>query len=297
MKSLAPVFLIIILCHLPLMHAQNNIPLPIANTPDNIWQYPEREYFSTDWQTQVVTNVSTPTLQAFLAPKDKNTGVTVVIAPGGGLYALSIQSEGVQVAKWLNNKGINAFVLKYRLVPTGQDGAKEINDLSVQNPQKIMQEVPKILPLAIEDGLQAITYLRSNAKKYNLDPNKIGFMGFSAGGAVLLGIADAYTNTNKPNFLVPVYPWTDAYTLKESKKDLGPTFIICATDDPLNLALGATQLYLNLFKNKVPVAMHMYAKGGHGFGMRTQNLPSDNWINRFYEWAIAQQIISVDDRF
>ncbi|MFT6993618.1 MAG: acetyl esterase/lipase, partial [Maribacter sp.] len=123
--------------------------------------------------------------------------------PGGGLYALSIKSEGTDVAKWLNKKGITAFVLKYRLVPTGDDGVKEYSKDS-QSENKVEQRVGEVLPLSIADGLSALSYVRQNAETYNLDVNKIGFMGFSAGGAVAMGVAYNYTSENGPDFVVPV---------------------------------------------------------------------------------------------
>lgn len=270
--------------------SQEIIELPNKGSEHIVWEHEEKEYFSKIWQTQVVTNVSKPTMQVF-KPKNTNTGVAVIVAPGGALYAHSINSEGNDVGKWLAEKGITAFVLKYRLVPTGKDGVAEVTELTNTNPQKIGEEVAKVLPLSINDGLNAIAYVRENADKYSINTSKIGFMGFSAGGAVTMGVGYNYTKENRPDFLVPVYAWTEVIEVKEPKKDVPPTLLICATDDPLDLAKGSIALYESLRKSGKSVALHMYAKGGHGFGMRTQNLPSDNWIQRFYEWAIAEEII------
>lgn len=271
--------------------SQEIIELPNNGNNEVVWENKEREYFSEIWQTQVVTNVSKPTMQVFKPTNNTNTGVAVIVAPGGALYAHSINSEGNDVGKWLAEKGITAFVLKYRLVPTGKDGVAEVSKLSNTNPQKIGEEVAKVLPLSIDDGLNAISYVRENANAYGINSSKIGFMGFSAGGAVTMGVGYGYTSKNKPNFLVPIYPWTDVIEVKTPKKDVPPTLIICATDDPLGLAKGTITLYESLRKSGKSVALHMYSKGGHGFGMRTQNLPSDKWIQRFYEWAIAEEII------
>lgn len=270
--------------------AQNIITLPNKGGEAILWDGPEKEFYSQIWQTQVVTNVSKPTMEVFM-PSDKiNTGTAVIVAPGGGLYAHSINSEGNDVGKWLSEKGITAFVLKYRLVPTGKDGVAEITGLSTTNPQKIVEEVAKVLPLSIEDGLNAIAHVRSNAANYSINPSKIGFMGFSAGGAVTMGVGYNYSKENRPNFLVPVYAWTDVITVKEPKDDVPPTLLICATDDPLGLAKGSIELYESLRKSGKSVALHMYSKGGHGFGMKKQGLPSDNWIERFYEWSITEGI-------
>jgi acetyl esterase/lipase len=273
--------------------AQEIIKLPNTGGENITWENPEREYFSEIWQTQVVTNVSKPTMQVFKPHKENNSGTAVIVAPGGGLYAHSINSEGNDVGRWLAEKGITVFVLKYRLVPTGEDGVKEISDLGASNPKKIGEEVAKVLPLSIQDGLNAISHVRENAKTYNINPAKIGFMGFSAGGAVTMGVGYSYEEKNRPNFLVPVYAWTDVIAVKEPKTDVPPTLLICATDDPLGLAKGSIELYESLRKSGKSVALHMYAKGGHGFGMKKQGLPSDNWIQRFYDWSVSEGITEV----
>lgn len=231
-------------------------------------------------------------MEVFRPSGDNNTGTAVVIAPGGGLYAHSINSEGNDVAKWLAAKGISAFVLKYRLVPTGEDGVADISKLSATNPNEIMGQVSKVIPYSITDGLNAISYVREHADSYGIDPNKIGFMGFSAGGAVTLGVAYQYSNENKPNFLVPVYAWTDAMAVQEPRADAPPMLIICASNDPLGLAKGSIELYESMRKSNKSVGLHMYSAGGHGFGMRKNGLPSDHWIDRFYEWSLAEDLVS-----
>ncbi len=180
--------------------------------------------------------------------------------------------------------------LNNRLVPTGKDGVAEISNLATTNPKKIGEEVAKVLPLSIQDGLNAISHVRKNASDYSIDPAKIGFMGFSAGGAVTMGVGYNYSKENRPDFLVPVYAWTDVIAVEKPSTDIPPTLIICATDDPLGLAKGSIALYESLRKVGKSAALHMYAKGGHGFGMKKQGLPSDNWIQRFYEWSIAEGI-------
>jgi len=261
---------------------QEIIQLPFSPYEGATWEGDEKEYFSELWQTHVVTNVSAPTMRVF-RPEEAN-GTAVIIAPGGALYALSINSEGNDVAKWLNAKGITAFVLKYRLVPTSEDGVKDFND----DGEDVYDKVDEILPHSIDDGLAALEYVRKNADEYNVDTGKIGFMGFSAGGAVTMGVTYNYSEQNRPDFIVPVYPWTAVLKENEVPVDAPPMLVICATDDPLDLAKGSIDLYSNWLKNKKKTGLHMYSQGGHGFGMRTQNLPSDNWISRFYDWAIAE---------
>jgi acetyl esterase/lipase len=281
--------LISILCALfisALSLAQNTINIPFDKSASVTWESDEKNYFSEIWQNQVVTNVSVPTMEIF-KPENPN-GTSVIIAPGGGLYALSIKSEGTDVAKWLNEKGITAFVLKYRLVPTGEDGVAEISEEGSTNPQRIMERVKPVLPLSIADGLSAVSYVRSNAEGLGLNPDRIGFMGFSAGGAVTMGVTFNCTEENRPNFIIPVYPWMTVIPNYEVPEDAPPMLIICATDDPLGLAKDSANLYLDWLKENHSVGLHMYAKGGHGFGMKKQGLASDNWIAQFHSWALSQ---------
>ncbi|TDT47510.1 acetyl esterase/lipase [Maribacter spongiicola] len=266
--------------------AQKMVDLPYETNADVHWSTAEKEYYSNIWETNVITNVAIPRLEVFEA--DQPNGTSVIVAPGGGLYGLSINSEGRDVAKWLNNHGITAFVLKYRLVPTSVDGIKEITEESTNNPAKIGERVAPVLPLSIADGLAAITYVRTNAKAMKLDPNKIGFMGFSAGGAVTMGVTFNYTMATRPDFIVPVYPWMTVIGDYKIPEDAPPMLVICASDDPLGLARPSTILYTDWVTSGKNAGMHMYSKGGHGFGMKKQQLASDNWIEQFYSWALTE---------
>ncbi len=268
--------------------SQEIVTLPHENTAEVSWTGGEKAYFSELWENPVVTNVSVPTMEVFRPEDGTANGTSVIVAPGGGLFALSIESEGTSVAKWLNSKGVTAFVLKYRLVPTGEDGVKEIMDLGNTNPEEIGRRVIPVLPLSTNDGLAAIAHVRSNSEKYGVQPNKIGFMGFSAGGAVTMSVTLNYTKENRPDFIVPVYPWMTVMGPYEVPEDAPPMLVVCASDDPLGLAAPSTDLYASWLKAGKSVGLHMYSKGGHGFGMKPQGLPSDHWIARFFDWALAE---------
>jgi len=141
---------------------QEIIELPKTDDSAIEWNGPEKTFFSKIWSTEVVTNVSKPSMQVFRPEKAKNTGTAVVIAPGGGMYALSIVNEGTAVAEWLTKKGITAFVLKYRLVPTGKDGTQEVMTTA---PETVLEKAGNLLPFAVEDGLNAVAHVRKNAEK------------------------------------------------------------------------------------------------------------------------------------
>ena len=128
----------------------------------------------------------------------------MVICPGGGFMALSINSEGNDVAKYLAAKGVTAFVLKYRLAHTGDDAQQEFAALYADR-QKFQQTVGKVVPLSVADGLAAVTYVRQHASEWGVSPDRVGIIGFSAGGAVTAGVAFHYTPEGRPAFVAPIY--------------------------------------------------------------------------------------------
>jgi acetyl esterase/lipase len=247
------------------------------------WTHQEKEYFSPIWNTQVVTNVVKPTLTAFLPEPGIANGTSVIICPGGGFHALSINSEGIDVAKWLNTKGVAAFVLKYRLVPTGDDGVRDLM-AKMGDRQKMDADSRAVIPMAIADGLVAISYVRKHATELGISPQRIGLMGFSAGGTVTASVAFQSSAENRPDFLAPIYPYMGGVKETAVPNDAPPMFIVAATDDQLGLAPDSVNLYSKWLAAKKSVELHLYSKGGHGFGMRKQNLPSDKWIERFGDW-------------
>jgi len=287
-----PVLFLVSLLFILNIHGQEIISLP-HESPENVqWEGGEKAFFSKIWNTEVVCNVSSPTMQVFRPDAAISNGTSVVIAPGGGLYALSIESEGNMVARWLNEKGITAFVLKYRLVPTGEDGVRELNETSNNNVDEFIRLIGTVLPFSVADGLTAVKYVREHAAELGVEKNKIGFMGFSAGGAVTQGVAYEGNGVTRPDFVVPVYSWTTAMPVQEAPENPPSMLVICASDDPLGLAAGSIELFNSWLTAGQKAELHMYSKGGHGFGMKKQDLPSDSWIERFYDWGIAEKIIT-----
>lgn len=268
--------------------AQEIVELPIVkNDPSVKWADQEMDYYSTTWQTRVITNVSKPSLLVYRAPEGIANGTSVVICPGGGLYAHSIESEGIAVAEWLSKRGITAFVLKYRLVPTGEDGTKQLSEEWEEGTKKAAH----LLHLSVDDALNAISHVRSNATKYHVDVNKIGLMGFSAGGAVTMGATYNSNASNRPNFIAPIYAWMDIVPERKMPIDAGPAFIACASDDPLGLAPASVKIYQDWMSANNLSELHMYANGGHGFGMRPNGNNSDKWIEHFGEWLRGQGLM------
>ena len=264
---------------------------PGASPGSENWTHKEKEYFSKVWDTQVVTNVSQPTLTAYLPEPAIANGTAVIVCPGGGFHALSINSEGVDVAKWLNKKGVTAFVLRYRLVPTGDDGVQELMSM-ISSLKKFEEIIAAIVPMAVADGLAAVGYVRKHASEFGVKPTRIGLMGFSAGGTVTASVALNYTSENRPDFVAPIYAYMGAVKETAVPKDAPSMFITAASDDQLGLAPDSINLYNKWLSAKKPVEIHLFSKGGHGFGMRKQSLPSDHWIERFGDWLQTEGLLT-----
>lgn len=233
-----------------------------------------------------LANVSKPTIAFYPAPSETNTGACVVICPGGGYSILAFDLEGTEVADWLNSIGVNAVVLKYR-VPRRKDREKHAAPL--------------------EDAQRAMSLVRAHAGEWKIDPQRIGILGFSAGGHLA-----ATTSTNfdrrsydsldaadkescRPDFTVLVYP---AYLTagKDAESGLAaeirvsektpPTFFAHATDDGVS-SENSVAMYLALRKAKVPAELHIYTSGGHGFGLRPTEHACSTWPAACEQWMAA----------
>lgn len=283
-----PVMLAASLASAQVTLAQDVIPLyqgtPPESEPAN---YPEKEYFSNVWKTEVVTNVTKPTLTVFKPAPELRNGTAIVVCPGGGFMALSITSEGSDVAKYLAAKGVTAFVLKYRLAHTGEDATQEFGALMADR-QKFREMMSKIVPLSNADGVAAVTYVRRHASEWGISPDRVGIIGFSAGGEVAAGTAFEYKPEERPAFVAPIYAAMPVPKDDSVPADAPPMFLAAATDDQLGLAADSILLWQKWTAAHKSVELHMFAKGGHGFGMRKQNLPTDHWIDRFAEWLDQQ---------
>ncbi len=276
-----------------IMPADTGDRLPLYPGPapgSEQWQHEEQAYFSEIFATEVVTNVTTPTLDVFL-PESATaaTAAAVVIAPGGGFHALSINSEGNDVARWLNARGVAAFVLRYRLVPGGEDPVAE---MLAKRPDETREDMARIAPLAGADGLAAMALVRARAGDFGVDADRVGFMGFSAGGAVATLVGTQYSAAARPAFLAPIYAGVGMIEQADVPADAPPMFLVAASDDQLGLAEDSVRLYEKWRSAGKSAELHLYTRGGHGFGMRTQKLPSDSWIERFGDWLAAEGFLA-----
>jgi acetyl esterase/lipase len=224
-----------------------------------------------------IRNINNPSITVYLPPKEKATGAAVVICPGGGHRLLVFKSEGDEPARYLNSLGIAAFALKYRL--PREEGSPYS-----------LEKHPR------EDGQRAMRLVRSRAQEWGLDPNRIGIMGFSAGGEVASWVtftpADGDPNaadpidrqSARPNFLIQIYPGPLGIPATVAP-DAPPAFLLAADDDAC--CSGPTVKLLQAYREaKVPVEAHIFAQGGHGFNMgyRSKLATLKGWPQRLADW-------------
>jgi acetyl esterase/lipase/lysophospholipase L1-like esterase len=238
---------------------------------------------------RVVYNVVKPSLLYYPA-KNNTSGTSVIIAPGGALQLLSIDNEGINVAAYLNENGVDAFVLKYSLVPTIKDVNAELQENFFTTDAKRDSMISTIIPYAMKDGLAAISYVRKNAAEYGLNPNRIGFMGFSAGGTVALSVAFNGNNENRADFLAAIYPWIGELG-GNIPKEKTPAFLVVANDDHLKLVPQSMKIFSKWQEAGQPVEFHIYGKGGHGFGADRNYAPTDGWLSAFVNWLGGEGLL------
>ena len=240
-----------------------------------------------------VERVSQPTITVY-SPKGSNTRVGVVVFPGGGYQGLAIDLEGTEVCDWLTSKGITCVLLKYRVPNTGHHWD-----------QQLKRYVNPRAPMALEDAQRAIGLVRLHAAEWHIDPHKIGVLGFSAGGHLVAQtstyservypVVDAADKEScRPDFAVALYPghlWIerDKFELNQEiavriSRKTPPTFLLYAEDDDVDNVNHGLVYYIALKDASVPVEMQLYAKGGHGFGLRPTAQPITRWPTLVEAW-------------
>lgn len=275
--------------------AQETIKLYQGKAPGSEnWTQTEAQMYSDLFKTEVVYNVTDPSLLVYQVPKGvKNTGTAIVIAPGGGFQSLSINREGKELAEMLSKKGITAFVLKYRLNKTeSNDPAREMMD-KLKDRAAFEKNSLATIQLAAQDGKNALKYVRTNASKYGIDTKKVGIIGFSAGSTVAMETVLDNAKDQLPDFVANIYggPRPELLSVPAPEKRI-PMFVCAASDDQLKLAPRSIQMYNKWLEAGQTVELHMYSKGGHGFGTGKQNLPVDSWETRFEEWLTLQGFLN-----
>jgi acetyl esterase/lipase len=241
------------------------------------WDQVEEE-LTTDFGMTLVRNTTRPRLTVY--PAEKPNGAAVIIAPGGAFHFTAIEHEGRQVASWLAARGITAFILNYRVLRTGPDLWSEVQAFMEHKVSKDA-EMHELMGMTRADAARAVCIVRERAVEWGIDPARVGFMGFSAGGAVTVQAVLNEDPAARPNFAAPVYAAVFDEVLAPA--DAPPLFLLCTADDEM-AARASLKLYSAWRAARRPVEMHIYAKGEHGFGMRRLGQAADTWIERFEDW-------------
>ena len=249
--------------------------------------YKENRVLISEQEGVWLDNISEPEMDLYKAQGNSVTDKTMIICPGGALLFSAYEKEGVKLAKKLALNGITAIVLKYRTYPRKGsviDWAGTLWD----KPQVAIDSAKIILPYSTKDALKAIEVMREKAAKYNINPNKIGLMGFSAGGAVTMEAAYTSILKNQPNFIAPIYPWMDIVKGQKVPSNKPPAFITCANNDEYReIPTSSVQIYQDWIQAEAKVELHMFSEGGHGFGMNKINSPVDRWSQLLVDWILA----------
>ena len=267
-----------------------------ANTARVIRLWPGKAPGSESWTQRrtvahlhgqtMVRNVVDPTITAYFPTAGKANGTAVIICPGGGFHMLAIENEGIEVAHDLNSMGVAAFVLEYRLTKTNLFFPLGVES-RLRNPRKMRQLLEKLTPMILADGQQAVRQVRSRAPEWGLAPDRIGMIGFSAGGYLALNVALDHDRDTKPDFVAAIYPAApDPLTPPPERI---PLFLLCAEDDdqvpPDQNSVRINQAWKAA---DFPVEFHLMPSGGHAFGMTRQNQPTDAWPEIFHQWLQTQ---------
>lgn len=246
---------------------------------------PDHEIWHEDSGLLAVRNVTRPTLTPIL-PVGRSTGTAIIIAPGGAFLGLAIEKEGWEIARWFANQGVTAFVLKYRTLPTPVDQAVFVRDLGrlVRGEVTFAQTgfgPPKDTPPeALSDGLAALRYVRAHATDYGIDPHKVGFMGFSAGGFLTRSVV-TNAGADMPNFVAPIYPRMASMDVPANAP---PMFVAIAADDYLLAGETGFPLISDYRTARRSIEFHLLQSGGHGFGAGKPGTPTEGWLDLMLRW-------------
>jgi len=293
-----PVFSVVLLLLAVWQPSPGHIQVPIwpGKVPDAL-PHPQPEAVRPDWAK--VTNVSRPTMTVY-APRGRNTGAAVVVFPGGGYQILAMDLEGTEICDWLTSRGMTCVLLKYRVPdsgPTWKDGHRYY---------------PRV-QTALQDAQRTLGLVRQHAAEWRVDPHKVGVIGFSAGGHLVAAVSTHFAKRTyppvdaadqrscRPDFAVAIYPghlWVHEDEDRETRSETDlrlrpdivvtpntpPTFLLQAEDDHVDGVEQSLAYYTALQAAGVPAEMHLYAQGGHAFGLRPGKLPVVGWPRLVEQW-------------
>lgn len=264
-------------------HQPGAVDLPVEKRPTD-----QREQWFLQNGNIGVRNVVQPTLTPVL-PAGSSTGTAVIVAPGGGFLGLAMDTEGWQIARWLANHGIAAFVLKYRVLrtpPSLEVFENEFNRM-LHGEKVSFANPPDTPPEALADAMAALRYVRAHVEEFGVHPHRVGFMGFSAGGFLARSVI-ANAGGEMPAFAAPIYPNMAPMNVPENAP---PIFVLIANDDFL-LERGGLGLVQSWRAAGKPIEFHLLANGSHGFGIGRPGTSTQGWMEWFYSWLEVNNLLT-----
>jgi acetyl esterase/lipase len=231
-------------------------------------------------KVHIVTQVTVPTFTIVRPRPGAANGTAMLVVPGGAFRALAWDLEGTEVAQWLARRGITAFVLKYRVrPPEGSPSGPEAFDAWLSRTRPARE-------VAVADARQALRLIRASAARYGLRSDRIGTIGFSAGGMAVMELALSSEAAERPDFAASIYAAMP--TDQGPAAGAPPLFVVAAQDDPQVPPERSVRIFQRWSGANLPAELHLYEKGGHGFGMRSRNLPADQWPAALEAWLLSR---------
>lgn len=277
------------LTRVPTQIDEGTIPLYDGVAPGSeTWT--REEVWSSNGGERWIRNIVKPTLLPVL-PGDNATGAAVLVVPGGGFQFVSIDNEGYPIAEWLAENGIAAFILKYRVMETPADEAEMTAHISrlfdPSTPPEDRPDIQQGVPFAVADAQAALGMIEARAEEWSVDTERLGMLGFSAGAITTLTTTLAGADHPKPDFIGYIYGPMDGVAAPD---DAPPMFAALAADDPLFGAQGFG--IVEAWKGAgAPFELHVYEKGGHGFGAYQRGVTADLWFSQFLAWMKARDLL------
>ena len=233
-------------------------------------------------KVHIVTNVTAPTLTVVRPKPGSASGTAMLVLPGGAFRALAWDLEGTEAAQWLADRGITAFVLRYRVRPPAgaSAGAESFEAFTVRT--------QGARDLVVADARQALRLIRARSSDFGIAADRVGMIGFSAGAMAVMDLALAPEATDRPNFAASIYG--AAASERQPAAGAPPLFVVAAQDDPQVPSDRSVELYRRWSRAGLPAELHLYEKGGHGFGTRARNVPADQWLQAFEAWLASRRL-------
>ena len=274
---------------------QPEVPIwPAAAPGSEDWTHTEFAEIQDDTGWYVIHNVVTPTLTPVLPRRGTANGTAVIVAPGGAYVGLAWDHEGLSTAQWLTDRGVTAFVLKYRLLE--DRGPEALADAPPLTDQRaffawMRKKTAPARAWGAADGEQAIRVLRSQTDTWGIDATRIGILGYSAGGSLAMNVAMTTDPDVRPDFVIAAY---SAYVDRETPANPPPLFGVVAADDPLGSHLLET--VRGWLDAGSPAELHLYERGGHGFSITPAGGPVATWGDRLSDWLESRALLTSPER-